>query len=326
MRLAREWIWAGMMLAFAGEVWAQERTPVVVPEGSAPVAQAAVSPVAPVQAAAKGKKAPYTGPDTVVELAPTPMLDEEGKQRLDPEGKPMFNAAVKQQRDKKGHPLFDESGKPVMQTAKDLGYDERGKKLKVKKEKEAKTVSVGIVRGTLTVDGMIAKAGLNYQITNLKYIYFSAPWVGTVVVSNVMFPGAKEQARAFDQRTLTVTVDEHMFQLYSDNVLLGKGKKPEPAYVLVNRDFQLPSKMPVMGYGTTLRPPYAWPGAKENVVLKGNVVPPPVPASLRPTLALSACPSGQMRAARRPVLPGEAAVVQPCVAIAAAKAGSQPQD
>ncbi|MGH9597870.1 MAG: hypothetical protein ACRD3K_13830, partial [Edaphobacter sp.] len=56
----------------------------------------------------KGKKGEqvYTGPTTVIELAPTPMLDEEGKQRQAPDGKLMFNPPVKQQRDKKGHPLF----------------------------------------------------------------------------------------------------------------------------------------------------------------------------------------------------------------------------
>ena len=95
----------------------------------------AQEPVAPAAASSptKGKKAPYTGPTTVVELPPTPMLDEEGKQRLDPEGKPMFNPPVKQQRDKYGHPLFDEKGQPVMQTATELGYDEHGKRLKAKK-------------------------------------------------------------------------------------------------------------------------------------------------------------------------------------------------
>src|ERR1700744_6309047 len=37
---------------------------------------------------AKGKKGQqeYTGPTTVIELPPTPMLDEEGKQRQDPDG------------------------------------------------------------------------------------------------------------------------------------------------------------------------------------------------------------------------------------------------
>ena len=313
MQVVKVWVWVGGMLAFAGSLQAQE--PGAVPETTAPAAQTGPPPTI----AAKGKKAPYTGPNTVVEFAPTPMLDEEGKQRLDPEGKPMFNPPVRQQRDKKGHPLFDEGGKPVMQTATDLGYDEHAKKLKVKKEKPPKTVSMSVEHGTLTVDGMIGKAGLNYDIADLKYVYFFAPWVGTVVVSNVTFPGAKEQVKAFDGKTLTVTVDEHTFQLYSDKVLLGKGK-PEPAYVAVNRDFLLPSKMPVMGFGATLRPPYSWPGAKVGKTATSFA--PPIPESLRPVVLLPPCPAGQMRTAGPPVLPGEKTVAQPCVAITAWKAGS----
>ena len=41
----------------------------------------------------KAKKVEYTGPNTVIVLPPTPMLDGEGKQRLDPDGNPMFNPA-----------------------------------------------------------------------------------------------------------------------------------------------------------------------------------------------------------------------------------------
>ena len=68
-----------------------------------------------VQRATKHKsKEPYTGPTEVVELPPTPLLDEEGKQRLDPDGKPMFNPPVRQLRDKKSHPVFDAEGKPVI--------------------------------------------------------------------------------------------------------------------------------------------------------------------------------------------------------------------
>jgi hypothetical protein len=269
--------------------------------------------------ATKGKKgkAEYTGPNTVMELAPTPILDAEGKQQLDPDGKPMFNPPVKQQRDKKGHPLFDEQGKPVMQTATDLGYDEHGKKIHARKEKAVKTVSMAISRGTLTVDGMTGKAALNYEIADLKYLYVYAPGIGTAVVSNAMFPGATEQATAFDGHTLTVTVADHTMQVYSDEPLLGKGKKKEPAYVLVDREFVLPSKFPVVGFGTTRKAPYAWPGAKANAKLEGPVEAPPLPKNLLPVQLLAACPAGQMRMAGPAALPGEVAKVQPCVPIVA---------
>jgi hypothetical protein len=272
-----------------------------------------------------GKKAEYTGPNNIVELPPTPMLDDEGQQQLDPDGKPMFNPPVKQQRDKRGHPLFDGNGKPVMQTATDLGYDEKGKKLHPARVKKPKMTPVSITRGTLTVDGMTGKAALNYDIPDLKYIYIFVPGIGITVVSNEPFPGAKEQRKAFDDKTLTVTVAEHTLQIASDKRLLGK--QPESGYVLLDRSFVLPSRFPVMGYGTTRKAPYAWPGARPNTALADTVAPPP-PADLLPTLQLKPCPAGQMRPAAGKVLPGQAAPEPACLPMtkaampAAAAAGS----
>ncbi len=266
------------------------------------------------QKAEEAKKKIYTGPNTVVVLAPTPMLDEQGQQRLDPDGQPMFNPAVRQQRDKKGHPLFDENGKPVFQTANELGYDEHGKKIHVSKVKPPKMTPVTISRGTFTVDGMIGKAELNYKIADFKFMYLYAPGIGTLVVSNEPFPGATLQKNAFNEKTLTIATGEHHLQVASDNNFLGK--KPLPAYVLLDRNFLLPSPYPVVGYGVVTKAPYVWPGSHENADLKGAFVkPPPIPVNLQPVLLLSPCPEGQMRRAAPPVLPGEKAAPQPCVLI-----------
>jgi len=262
-----------------------------------------------------GKKEIYNGPTEIVVLAPAPMLDSEGKQRLDPDGKPMFNPPVKQQRDKFGHPLFDEHGKPVFQTASELGYDDHGHKLHAEKVKPPKMTPVSIAQGTYTVDGVIGKAELNYDIANLKYIYLYAPGIGVVVVSNEAFPGAKAQENAFSDKTLTVNVGDHTLQLYSEKRLFAK---PVAAYVMVDREFVLPSKFPVMGYGELRAPPYAWPGAKQVQVAAGPVVPPPIPVNLRPVMLMPACPAGQMRQPAPKVLPGEVAPPQPCVPIAKA--------
>src|SRR5271156_2476133 len=301
-----------LVLTSIGHMGAQETQP--APSSTPQSAPPASSPT-PAAPVAKGKKGeqPYTGPTTVGELPPTPMLDEEGKQRQDPDGKLMFNPPVRQQRDKKGHPLFDAQGQPVMQTKDNLGYDENGKKLHASKEKPPKTVSVSISRGTLTVDGLIGKAALNYEIKDLKYVYFYVPGIGTTVVSNDPFPGAVEQKHAFDDKTLTVTVGDHVLQLSSDNRLLGK--TPESAFVLVDKNFVVPTKFPVMGYGPIRVAPYAWPGSKINGDLKGAVEAPPLPADLRPTLLLQPCPEGQMRMAGPPVLPGQTAAPNPCVPI-----------
>jgi hypothetical protein len=245
------------------------------------------------------------------------MLDEQGMQRLDPDGKPMWNPPVKQQRDKKGHPLFDEGGKPVFQTKTELGFDEHGKKIKVQKEKEPKKIPVNVARGTMTVDGMTGKAALNYDIADLKYIYLYAPGIGVAIVSSEPFQGAVEQKKAFNMGTLTVTIGEHTLQMASEKNLLGK--KPESAYVMVDRTFTLPSKFPVMGYGTVRKAPYQWPGSKQNnkEAAIADYAPPP-PTDLLPTQLLSPCPAGQMRKAAPPALPGQTVPVQPCVPIKAA--------
>ncbi len=265
--------------------------------------------------AVKGKKGqqPYTGPTTVIVLPPTPMLDEEGKQMQDPDGKFMFNPPVSQQRDKKGHPLFDAKGKPVIQTKENLGYSENGKKMHAAKVKLPKTVSVSISRGILTVDGLTGKAALNYEIKDLKYLYFYVPGVGTTVVSNGQFPGAVEQKHAFDDKTLTVTVGDHVVQLSSDKRMLGKA--PQSAFVRVDKSFVVPTKFPVMGYGPIRVAPYAWPGSRVNEELKGAVEAPPLPADLRPTLLMQACPPGQMRPPAPAPLPGQTVAPKPCVPI-----------
>jgi hypothetical protein len=289
-------------------------TPAAEPASAnqAPTPQPA-APVAPVKA--KHGKEAYTGPNSIVILPATPMLDSEGKQRVDPDGKLMFNLPVKQIRDKKGHPVFDSDGKPVFQTATNPGYDEKGKKIAVKKEKPPKMTPVSISAGTLTVDGWTAKARLNYDIADLKFIYLYAPGIGTTIVSQNAFPGAKEQPGAFNDKTLNITVEGHPIELFSEKRLLGK--KPQSAWVSVDRGFVLPAKFPVFGYGTALKAPYAWPGSKENMASKGPIQAPPLPADLRPTQLLTPCPAGMMRPAGPTVLPGQKAVAQPCAPIRA---------
>jgi hypothetical protein len=282
------------------------------PAAQRTAAQAAAAPPA-LHTKSKSSKNAYTGPNTIVVLPPTPMLDGEGKQRVDPDGNLMFNPPVKQIRDKKGHPVFDANGKPVFQTANDLGFDERGKKIVEKKIKPPKMTPISIAAGTLTVDGWTGKARLNYDIADLKFLYIYAPGIGTTIVSHTAFPGAKEQAGAFNQRTLKITVDGHPIELYSEKPLLGK--KPQSAWVMVDRGFLLPAKFPVFGYGQAIKSPYMWPGSKDTVASKGPVQAPPLPPDVRPTLLLTPCPAGMMRPAGPSVLPGQKQEVQPCVPI-----------
>jgi hypothetical protein len=306
-----------LLLVGAAEALGQTTAPAPTPAPQAATAPPSTPPTAAPVPAVQGKKGVYTGPTEVVVLAPVPMLDEEGKQRIDPDGKAMFYPPAKQQRDKKGHPRFDAEGKPVMQTAHELGYDEHGKRIKEKKEKPPKMTPVSINRGTFTVDGVIGKAALNYDIPDLKFFYLYAPGMGVALVSNTSFEGAKEQKDAFNGKSLRVTVGEHVLEISSDTPLLGKNKRPAAAFVRVDREFALPSQYPVVGYGGSLARPYAWPGSKANAVLRGPVEPPPLPVNLRPVQLLQPCPPGQMRKAAPAALPGAVAPEQPCVPITA---------
>jgi hypothetical protein len=265
----------------------------------------------------KLKKEPYSGPTEIVVLAPTPMLDSTGQQELDPDGKPMFNLPVKQLRDKKGHPVFDAKGKPVFQTAKDLGYDEHGKKVRSAKEKKEKTIPVHIARGTFSVDGVVGKAALNYDIPDLKYIYLYVPGMGVAVVSTAPFAGAKEEKAAFNLNILSVSVGTHKLELASDNTFLGK--KPESAYVKIDRSYTMDSMFPVVGYGTLRVAPYVWPGAKEQTILAGTVEPPPLLKGLQPKLLVLPCPKGQVRAIATRAQEGQPAPTSPCVPIPVVK-------
>ena len=281
------------------------------PGSETPANTKPMAPAAPVKA--KQGRAVYTGPTNIVVLLATPMLDAEGKQRVDPDGNLMFNPPARQIRDKKGHPVYDDGKAPVFQTATNLGYDEKGKKIVAKKVKPLKMTPISISVGTLTVDGWTGKARLNYDIADLKYLYIYAPGIGTSIVSQNPFPGATEQPQGFNDQVLKITVDGHPIELSSEKRLVGK--KPQSAWVMVDRGFVLPAKFPVFGYGTTIRPPYVWPGSKENIASNGPLQAPPLPADVRPVLLLAPCPVGMMRVSGPSGRPGQEAVDQPCVSI-----------
>ncbi|MGP8260867.1 MAG: hypothetical protein ACLQM6_13045 [Acidobacteriaceae bacterium] len=274
--------------------------------------------------AKRGKQAKnvYTGPNTVETLPPKPMLDEEGKQRVDPDGKLMFYPVVQQIRDKKGHPVFDRAGNPVFQTASNMGYDEHGKKIVVKKERQPRRTPVTIQSGTLTVDGWTNKARINFNIPDLKYIYVYVPGIGTTIVSPGQFPGATEQAGAFKGNTLQVTVEGHPIELTSERTLLGRGS--QKAWVSVDREFVLPTKYPTIGYGTTIQAPYVWPGSKAEGVEAGVNMKkaPPLPADMV-AAPLSPCPTGMIRKVGPPVQPGQIEPEQPCVRMQTSTASAE---
>jgi len=240
-----------------------------------------VQPPAPVAAPA----APDATPPPA-QPAGTPQLNDDGTPKLDAAGNAVTEPAPP-------------PPPPPCKPSKGVKCPKVKKK---KKEKPPKVTPAIIARGILTVDGVIGKAALNYNIPDLKFIYFYAPGIGAVVISDNKFPGAVEQKNAFNGHSLKVKAGGHDMELYSDDILLGKKavvgkggseKKAESAFVVYNSTFTMPSRFPTVGYGNKPDPPYAWPGSKINVATKGiDADAPPVPTILTPTLAANPCPTG----------------------------------
>ncbi len=161
---------------------------------------------------------------------------------------------------------------------------------KPKKEKPPKMVPVTIERGVMTVDGWTGKAGLNYSIMDLKFIYLWAPGIGTAIVSSEPFGKAQLQAGAINGHTLTVNVGGHTLQVASDRDLLSGKELIKPAYVLLDTEY-VPenSSFPQFGYGVSASPPYAWPASLANYT--GDVSrAPPLPKSLLPPIRTNCTP------------------------------------
>ncbi|MBS1815501.1 MAG: hypothetical protein JSS87_11545 [Acidobacteria bacterium] len=158
-------------------------------------------------------------------------------------------------------PTLDADGNPIH-----LAPCSKKDKVCQKKRKallKRKSVGMKIENGTLTVDGWTGKARLNYEISELKFLYVWAPGIGTTVISNQNFPGAKEEKDALKGNTLTVTTaDNHEIQLTSDNLLIGKGKKGLSMWVATDSNYNLSARYPAFGYGSTAKAPYNWPGTR----------------------------------------------------------------
>jgi len=248
-------------------------------------AQSAPPPAAPDAAAPDAATPPPTAP---AQPAGTPQLNDDGTPKLD--------AA--------GNVITEPAPPPPPPPCKPSKGHKCPKLKKKKKEKPPKVTPAIIARGILTVDGVIGRAALNYNIPDLKFIYIYAPGIGAVVISDNKFPGAVEQKNAFNGHSLKVKAGGHDMELYSDDILLGKKavvgkggseKKAESAFVLYNATYTMPSRFPTVGYGNKPDPPYAWPGSKLNVTTKGiDADAPAVPVALTPTLAKNPCPTGQV--------------------------------
>ncbi len=152
-------------------------------------------------------------------------------------------------------------------------------------------ISARVRDGVLTIDGMVAKVQLNYDIERTGYLYFFVPGVGTAVVSMAPLADGVKVPEAFDGEKLAFSVDGHSVELSSDANLLVKHKGKADVYVRLDRSAVALSRYPRMGYGDTTASPYVWPlsapeaAGKEKVAYV--VTPPPMPKSMLPQTASS---------------------------------------
>lgn len=207
----------------------------------------------PVETAKRHKHHKRTlAPVAVVE--PQPVLDYDGSQLLDPDGKPIFTARLVQKRAKNGAPVFLD-GQPVYRTAEDPGYDDNGKKIAAVKVRTAKLMPLSLGGATFYFDSFVARMELASD-TDANNLFFYVPRIGVVTVAREPFAGATEQAAAFSGDSLSVHVAGHTVRIKADKQLV---KKPESAFVRVDRSFNLAVQHPVFGFGSSHSRPYQWP-------------------------------------------------------------------
>ncbi len=156
-------------------------------------------------------------------------------------------------------------------------------------------ISARVRDGVLTIDGMVAKVQLNYDIQHTGYMYFFVPGVGTAVVSMDPLADGTKVPDAFDGEKLAFTVDGHSVELSNDgSSLLEKRKGKADIYVRLDRSTVAISRYPRMGYGDTAAAPYVWPLSAAESANKEKVeyvvAPPPVPKSMLPQTASSGTP------------------------------------
>ena len=156
-------------------------------------------------------------------------------------------------------------------------------------------ISARVRDGVLSIDGMVAKVQLNYDIQHTGYMYFFVPGVGTAVVSMDPLADGMKVPDAFDGEKLAFTVDGHSIELSNDgSSLLEKRKSKADIYVRLDRSTVAISRYPRMGYGDTAAAPYVWPLSAAQTASKEKVdyvvTPPPVPKSMLPQTAASGTP------------------------------------
>ncbi len=163
--------------------------------------------------------------------------------------------------------------------------------------------------GVYTVDGMVAKLQLNYDVDGARYLYMFVPGVGTAVISSTADPDTVTTQAGLRENELNFAVGDHRFKLTGIALANNKGHVPEHLYVKLDRTAWHLNRHPMVGFGSVSQMPYQWPGALASTPTPEQVeesqVIPPLPASLLPStrsvVPAQAAPAAVNPAALRPV-------------------------
>ncbi len=162
--------------------------------------------------------------------------------------------------------------------------------------------------GVYTVDGMVAKVQLNYDVNGVRFLYLFLPGVGTAVVSATPNPEAIATEAKLQDNELSFALGEHRFRLTGVALASDRGSAPEHLYVWLDRAAWQLHSQPMVGFGDAVATPYVWPGAlrvEEPKAVEDAVAAPPVPLVLLPSPTAvaprPAVPATVQPAALRPV-------------------------
>lgn len=140
--------------------------------------------------------------------------------------------------------------------------------------------------GVYTVDGMVAKVKLNYDMAGVRFLTMFVPGMGTAVISATPPPDAVVSQAALKDGELTFTAGEHRFKLTGIALASNRGTVPAHLYARLDRSAWQLGRQPMVGFGNLGAMPYQWPGALPATAAahtEETEVSPPVPASLLPS-------------------------------------------
>ncbi len=154
-------------------------------------------------------------------------------------------------------------------------------------EKTAAPLMYARIRdGVYSIDGLVGKVRLNYDVKAAGYLYLFMPGVGTALVSVAPSADAVSVPAAYDDGQLTVHIADHTINVTGiQSLVTDDGKEPAVLFVSLDRSAWKLSRTPMLGYGSSVEAPYQWPGTlpvARPAMVGTEEAPVRVPASLLP--------------------------------------------